>query len=135
MATNYPDNKPLLDVYVRADDGEMEQVGSYIVGGDTEEGWKLYEIPLTDYASSGNISFAFYGYTGGYMDVIYLDNIEIKAGLPSSIDGVDAQGKEIESESWYTVDGMKVEKPRGGLFIHTVRYTDGTVRTDKVAVE
>lgn len=135
MATNYPDNKPLLDVYVRADDGEMEQVGSYIVGGDTEEGWKLYEIPLTDYASSGNISFAFYGYTGGYMDVIYLDNIEIKAGLPSSIDGVDAQGKEIESESWYTVDGMKVEKPRGGLFIHTVRYTDGTVKTDKVVVE
>ena len=63
------------------------------------------------------------------------DNIEIKAGLPSSIDGVDAQGKEVESESWYTVDGMKVEKPRGGLFIHTVRYTDGTVRTDKVAVE
>lgn len=117
IATKYPNNKPKIDVYVRADDGTLHQAGSYIVGGDSEEGWKQYTIDLSAYTPSQYISFALYGYTGGHEDVMYVDNILVSQdteGISSPTTG-PAAGK----EQYFDLDGRRVAKPVKGVVIKT----------------
>lgn len=135
MATNYPDNKPVMNVYVNADDAGYALEGAYTVGSDTEEGWKQYEIPLDKYAGASHMSFAFEGLTGGGYDVIYLDNIEVAAGSPSGIDNPADGGKTIESIRLYDVSGREVGKQFKGIAIRTVTYTDGSRDTQKVMMK
>ena len=132
IATAYPDNRPSLYVYLRGDDGESIEAARYIVGGDTEEGWKKYEIPLSQLKGCSHMSFALYGYTGGGQDVIYLDNIRIEKADPTGVGGVTEQAKTVQGVRWFTTDGREVTSPGKGVYIMTETYTDGTRRSVKV---
>ena len=132
IATAYPNNRPSLYVYLRGDDGESIEAAKYIVGGDTEEGWKKYEIPLSQLKGCSHMSFALFGYTGGGSDVIYLDNIRIEKADPTGVDGVTEQAKTVQGVRWFTTDGREVTSPGKGVYIMTETYTDGTRRSVKV---
>ncbi|CCZ14548.1 putative uncharacterized protein [Prevotella sp. CAG:487] len=132
IATAYPDNRPSLYVYLRGDDGESIEAAKYIVGGDTEEGWKKYEIPLSQLKGCSHMSFALFGYTGGGSDVIYLDNIRIEKADPTGVGGVTEQAKTVQGVRWFTTDGREVTSPGKGVYIMTETYTDGTRRSVKV---
>lgn len=134
-ATAYPDNKPVVQVYARPDDGDLELIGNFVVGSDTEEGWKQYEIPLDKFAGASHISFVLYGYTGGYQDVIYLDNIEMVKGTASGISSVGDKGKTVKSIRYYDVSGRETTGSAKGVTIRTVTYTDGTTSTQKILVK
>lgn len=132
IPTAYPDNKPAVMVYVSADDAPYEPVGEYVVGSDTENGWKQYEVSLQKYGSASFLSFAFYGFTAGYMDVIYLDNIAIERGLPSSINDVEADAKEIKDVRYYDAAGRRVNPTTRGIVIRSTTYIDGTTKSEKI---
>ena len=132
IATAYPNNRPSLYVYLRGDDGESIEAAKYIVGGDTEEGWKKYEIPLSQLKGCSHMSFALFGYTGGGSDVIYLDNIRIEKADPTGVGGVTEQAKTVQGVRWFTTDGREVTSPGKGVYIMTESYTDGTRRSVKV---
>lgn len=135
IATAYPDNKPYVTVMLRADDGMYEEEATFVVGSDTEDGWKQYEIPLGRYKVSSHVSIAFYGVTAGGNDVIYLDNIVIEKGYPTSIDGVKADGRTVSGVKYYDTMGREVGSPQRGVTIRTVRHTDGSSETTKVVVK
>lgn len=132
MKTNYPDNAPAVQVYVRADDGAYDLAGQYVVGSDTEDGWKQYEIVLNKYASSSFISLAFYGFTNGANDVIYLDNIEIENNGSLSVINPSTDNKQISAIRYHDISGCELKAPQSGVCIRTVIYTDGTVKSDKM---
>lgn len=132
IATAYPDNKPVLMAYVRADDGLYELAAEYVVGSDTEDGWKQYEVPLSKYSSSSFINLAFYGFTAGSSDVIYLDNIVVEKGDASSIGNASADEKPVSSIRYYDISGRELKSPRSGVCIRTVIYTDGTMKSEKI---
>lgn len=134
IATAYPDNKPVLMVYVRADDGLYELAAEYVVGSDTEDGWKQYEVPLSKYSGSSFINLAFYGFTGGNADVIYLDNIVVEKGDASSIGNASADEKPVSSIRYYDISGRELKSPRSGVCIRTVIYTDGTMKSEKIVM-
>lgn len=47
-------------------------------------------------------------------------------------DGVNnVSGAEIADEEWFDLTGCRVTNPEGGIFIHRVTYTDGTVKSFK----
>lgn len=135
IATAYPNNKPIIMVYVRADDGDIEFAGEYVVGSDTEEGWKQYEVKLDKFAGASHISFVFYGFTGGYQDVIYLDNIEMERGTASGISDIGADGKAVKDIKYYDVSGRETNGMVKGINIRVVTYTDGSTSTQKVMVK
>lgn len=130
IATAYPDNAPTLKVYVHADDGADELVGDYVVGGSTEDGWRQYEVPLSAYKTAQHISLAFYGYTDGHSDVIYLDNITVERGVPSNV-AETIGGKAIKSVSSYDLSGRRISSNAKGVLINRTTYTDGTTSTVK----
>lgn len=132
IATAYPNNKPSLFVFLRGDDGEYVEAANYIVGGDTEDGWQKYEVSLDAVKNCSHMSYAFYAYTGGGNDVIYLDNIRIEKNTSTGIGGVTEQAKTVESVRWYTLDGRELNAPVKGVNIKTETYTDGTSRSVKV---
>lgn len=132
IATAYPNNKPSLFVFLRGDDGEYVEAANYVVGGDTEDGWKKYEVSLDAVKNCSHMSYAFYAYTGGGNDVIYLDNIRIEKNTSTGIGGVTEQAKTVESVRWYTLDGRELNAPVRGVNIKTETYTDGTSRSVKV---
>ncbi len=131
VPTAYPSNAPELFVYVRADDGDYAEAAHYVVGSGTEDGWKQYEISLEKFATSDFISLAFYGYTCGYQDVIYLDNIEIAEGLPTSIGETVQSGKKVRGVSYFDAAGRAVSRQDKGVKLRTVTYSDGTHKTIK----
>lgn len=132
IATAYPNNLPTIHVYLRGDDGEQIEAASYTVGGDTEDGWKKYEVPLTAVKDCNYLSFEFYAYTGGGNDVIYVDNIRIDKNPASGISGVTESSKTVKSVKWYSLDGREMSKPGRGVSIKTVTYTDGTSHSSKI---
>lgn len=132
IATAYPNNLPTIHVYLRGDDGEQIEAASYTVGGDTEDGWKKYEVPLTAVKDCNYLSIEFYAYTGGGNDVIYADNIRIDKDPASGISGVTESSKTVKSVKWYSLDGREMSKPRRGVSIKTVTYTDGTSHSSKI---
>lgn len=135
IATAYPDNKPVIEVYVRADDDRYQPAGRWIVGSDTEDGWTEYEVSLDKYAGSSFISLAFYGYTGGHNDVIYLDNITVDKTSSSSTGlGISDSGQ-IKEIRYFDVGGRELKIPQSGVCIRTVTYTDGTMKSGKVILK
>jgi len=135
IATAYPDNKPELFVFLRGDDGDYTQAANYVVGGDTEDGWKKYEVSLTPVKGCSFVSFAFYGYTNGHSDVIYLDNINIEKGLPTSINIAANDVRTVVSVTWHDLAGRETTTPSKGVYIRTTTYSDGSRETKKIVLK
>ena len=57
-----------------------------------------------------------------------LEGYDYSAGL-TGIDEVEAAAEAVKRE-FYTVDGIKVERPRKGVFIVKTYYADGTVKVE-----
>lgn len=59
-------------------------------------------------------------------------NLTIKH-TPSSVEGLDADGKEVAAVKYYTTNGMEIAKPAAemGVIIEKVIYTDGTTKIRK----
>lgn len=58
----------------------------------------------------------------------------IKVPVKYHADGVKAisTNREVESEVYYDLQGRMVRNPENGVYIRSIRYTDGTVATDKI---
>ena len=132
IATAYPNNVPEVRVLVNADDGDYILMGQYTVGSDTEEGWKQYEVSLSRFKNSSFIGLAFLAFTGGYGDVIYLDNIVIEKNDATSIGNAAADGRQISTIRYYDVSGRELKMPQKGVSVRVVTYTDGTSESTKV---
>lgn len=133
--TKYADKHPYLLVYVRADDGEYTEVARYDLSTtEEEEGWKQYNVDLAAYKSNNFLSFAFYAFTNGHLEAVYLDNIVLDGTAATGINniGADATGKNVKNVEWFSLDGRRINAPQNGVFMKKTTYTDGTQSTTKV---
>ncbi len=126
---------PLVVVYVRADDGQYAQVASYDVStDDNSEGWKQYRVDLDDYKDNHFVNFAFYAYTNGHQEAIYLDNILVGDEEATAIRNTTAgdNGKDVKRTEWFDLNGRRVNAPEKGVYLMKTTYSDGSQKTVKV---
>lgn len=127
----------LVQVAVSANDNAAESVKTVYVGGTKEKGWTENVISLDKYRTNDFLSVAFLGLTGGYMDVIYMDNISIVNPTADGIEHIAAdgvsEGKTVKRINYYDVTGREVLMPRdGGVYIKVMTYTDGSQASVKI---
>lgn len=74
------------------------------------------------------------------VEAFYIDgDTRIGSGIttydtdPSGIDDQAWAGKQIESVTYTDLQGRQMDRPSRGINLRTVRYSDGTVKTQKVA--
>lgn len=114
----------ILRVFASKNDGDFEIISENIVIDGDNEGWKLYEIPLSAYKGIENLRIAFDGYiqySGGYdltIDNILVDNqpekdlrisavqgpTRLQAGSNNNIYKVTIKNSGIEAAGNYTID-------------------------------
>mgnify|MGYP002515933006 CR=1 FL=1 len=129
------DKHPYVVVYVRADDGQYTQVASYdIATADSTEGWKQYRVDLSDFKDNHFASFAFYAYTAGHLEAIYLDNILVGDEEATAIRNITADGtdKAVKRIEWFDLNGRSVNAPAKGVYLMKSTYSDGSQKTVKV---
>lgn len=71
-------NKPTVQPMISVNDASFTNLGDVITLATGDAGWKEYTYSLSDYKDAKNIRLGFDGYSSGYNDIIYLDNILIK---------------------------------------------------------
>jgi hypothetical protein len=119
--------KPAIVVKASVDDDDFVQLGdTIIVGGDTEDGWRHYTISLDKYKDSKYICFMFNGFTNGYSDVIYLDNIVVGNAIETSINNTEKDMMGIKNVNYYDLSGKMITNPGKGIYIKAVTFRDGT---------
>ena len=129
------DKHPYVVVYVRPDDGKYTQVASLdIATEDSTEGWKQYCVDLNDFKDSHFVSFAFYAYTAGHLEAIYLDNILVGDAEATAVRDITANdpAKAVRRTEWFDLNGRSVNTPQKGVYMLKTTYTDGSHKTIKV---
>lgn len=70
-------------------------------------------------------------------DVTYSDICvyDLSTGMTDIISGVEelSADSEIVGEEWYTLSGLRIDNPDKGIYIKAIHFSDGTVKTIKVA--
>lgn len=135
-AYNYPakySKDPYLVVYARVDDGQYVEIARYDLStkDGEEEGWKNYAVDLSGYKNNHYVNFAFFGYTAGYQECIYLDNISI-GDVATSILNAKVDGKDVDRICWHDANGRAIAAPGKGINIQTIYFTDGSKKSVKV---
>lgn len=127
------DKHPYVIVYVRADDsGDFTEVARYDVSTDDgSEGWKQYSVDLGAYKSSNFLNFAFYAFTDGHQECVYLDNVTVTEGTATGLSGLNG-AKSVKSVEWFDLDGRRVNAPQKGVYVKTTVYADGSRNSQKV---
>lgn len=126
------DKLPYVLVYGRADDGEYEEIARYVVSTDDDtEGWQQYRVDLSRYSASHYINIAFYAYTAGYQECIYLDNVTI-GDQTTGISTIGNSTSRPVSTEWYDLSGRRVSQPTHGAYLRKSVYADGSHSTEKV---
>ncbi len=129
------DKHPYIVVYVRADDGEYTQAGSFdIATDDNTEGWKQYRVDLNEFKDNHYVNIAFYAYTCGYQEAVYVDNILVGNADATAIRTIAADdiAKEAVRTEWFDLNGRRVNAPQKGVYMMKTIYTDGSHKTVKV---
>ena len=132
-APQYGDKHPYILLYVRPDDGDFTEVARFdIATDDNTEGWKQYNVDLGAFKSNHFINFAFYAYTGGHLEAVYLDNIAIDGNTATAISGATAgEAKDVKSVEWFDLGGRRVAAPEKGVYMKKTTYADGSQSTAK----
>ena len=65
--------------------------------------------------------------------MLKIDDIIILDGT-SSVKALD-NNKVIISQEYYSIDGLKVEKPENGIYIVKSKYQDGSVTSKKIVIK
>lgn len=56
----------------------------------------------------------------------------------TGVDGIDGDGAAVVSEMWFTTEGVRIAKPstgKRGIYVVKRKYSNGTVRSEKVIVK
>lgn len=107
-----------VQVIVSANDNPYEMIpgAKYQVSGTVESGWKEHIVNLDSYRNSNFVSVGFLGVTGGYQEVIYLDNIVINHPDASGIVDINADDA-IKNGTLYNMAGQRVGNGYKGVVI------------------
>ena len=107
-----------VQVIVSANDNPYEMIpgAKYQVSGTVESGWKEHIVNLDSYRNSNFVSVGFLGMTGGYQEVIYLDNIVINHPDASGIVDINADDA-IKNGTLYNMAGQRVGNGYKGVVI------------------
>lgn len=96
--------------------------------GDGEED-KDATIPY-DKTQLKVIAFVLQG--SGYGTVINAAKCNVKVDA-SALNSISANGRQVESVTYYDLQGRQVVNPAAGIYVRLTRYTDGTTATTKIA--
>lgn len=132
-------NPATLQVIISADDTQYANINNatYTLTKKNatfgeESGWREHVVNLDAYMHSDFVSVGFMGVTGGYMEVIYLDNISIVNVNAEGIQTV-TDDRTVSRVNFYDASGREVIMPhRGGVYIRTTTYEDGTQKSEKI---
>ena len=110
-------NPAFVRIGISADDTEAVVIKDVPVGGRTEAGWTENIVSLDRYRTSNFISIVFLGITGGYQDVIYMDNISVDNTSISGIDNVTVDS-ETQHTGTFNLQGQQISEPTApGIYI------------------
>lgn len=118
---------------------EVLEGAQYSLGVNTgmfgnKPGWREHVVKLDDFMHADYIALGLMGITGGYLDVIYLDNISVVNTNAEGISAVHAEAPAISHINYYDAAGREVIAPRSGsVCVRTITYTDGSQRSEIVA--
>lgn len=79
-------------------------------------------------------------YTGAFVMTVkcgdYSRNVNLNGDVPSGIDGI-GDGREIISETFFSLDGVQIAKPEnpGQVYIMVRKYSDGTSSTQRIVAK
>ncbi len=94
---------------------------------DSKE-WKQNEVEISEYAGKTcRVAFRHHDCEGFWM--IKLDDVIVVDGV-SSVNAIE-NNKVVVNQEFYSIDGMKVNKPENGIFIVKTYYNDGTISAKK----
>lgn len=99
-----------VQVGISANDSQFANIttAKFELGGTTEKGWTEHVVNLDRYRTSHFIALALLGITGGYQDVIYLDNVSITNDNASGISTVGS-GQHPQDLHFYDLQGRQVD--------------------------
>ena len=97
-----------VTVAISVNDSQFSSIQNAVfnVSEDTEKGWTEHVVKLDSYRTSNFISFGLLGITGGYQDVIFLDNVTVKNDNALGITNVNSS--KLSSPDCYNLEGRKV---------------------------
>lgn len=113
-------------VAISTNDAQMNTIKNAVfnISEATEKGWMEHVVNLDSYRTSDFVTLGLMGTTGGYQDVIYIDNITVKndnaSGIanvrnnkPSAADCFDLQGRKVNPANYrgiFILNGKKFVK-------------------------
>ncbi|MCD8387816.1 MAG: hypothetical protein LUD17_13135 [Bacteroidales bacterium] len=68
----------------------------------------------------------------GYGTVVNACKCDVKVDA-SALNTISANGRQVESVTYYDLQGRQVANPAAGIYVRLTRYTDGTTATTKIA--
>lgn len=107
-----------VQVIISADDNPYEviPIAKYQVSETVESGWMEHTVSLDSYRNSNYVSIGFLGITGGYQEVIYIDNVAVTHPDGNGIDDVRI-GVASQDDKMYNVAGQRVGANYKGVVI------------------
>ncbi len=111
-------NPAYVQVIVSADDAPYETVSlaKFKVSGAEETGWKEHVVNLDSYRHSNYVSVGFFGTTGGYQEVIYLDNVTVSNPTADGIAEIPA-AEALQQAPTYNLAGQRIQDGYQGIVI------------------
>ena len=107
-ATTYA-QAPQITPMITIDESEYIKLGETIDLSQGEPGWVNYTYDLSEYKDAPCLSLVFDAYTSGYLDMIYLDNIQV-TDKDGSVDGITDGSSQI---AVFGVDGGIITRATG----------------------
>ena len=124
--TVYITDKELAQTFNEADWVEL-----YNETPDTEE-WQMREVDISSYAGKTcHLAFRHHDCENHWM--LKIDDLIVYDGT-TGINSVENNNKVITSQEFYSIDGMRIEKPENGIYIVKTIFSDGSSAAKKAIV-
>ena len=124
--TVYISDKELAETFTESDWVEL-----FSEAPQTTE-WEMREIDLSSYAGKTcRVAFRHHNCEDNWM--LKIDDLVVYDGT-TGINGIENSDKVIVSQEFYSIDGMRIEKPENGIYIVKTMFDDGSSAAKKAIV-
>ena len=95
--------------------------------------WEIREYDISEYAGK-TCRLAFRHHDAFNKWMLKIDDVIVFDGT-TSVNQIENANRTIISQEFYTIDGIKAEKPENGIYIVKTNYDDGSISAKKVIIK
>ncbi len=120
-----------FEIWVSKDNTEYTQIGTYNFEGMAGE--YIIDLDEEQQATAKGCTSVRFVINSGQNDMVSCSEMVLyREIIPSAVDKIT--NKENLSVDYYNLQGIRVADPQNGIYIKTVKYTDGSCENTKVLV-